>query len=154
MTISIACGTIVYMNFQSESKKSGDAFEDTVYLDLISRGFSDIEKNVYMKGTGCEVDFIAKGPRFEYIECKGGKHGDNKRPGAKRTDNVKKAVANGSIMKKVYETIYYVVYFSDTPEPNSYSEEMLDLALKYKIIDEVRYLKPSDSLDHQLAKSE
>ena len=45
-------------------------------------------------------------------------------------------------MKKIYETMYYVVYFSDTPEPGSYSDEMLNIALKHKIIDEVRYLKP------------
>jgi hypothetical protein len=88
------------------------------------------------------------------VECKGGKEGEKKRPGAKRTDNVKKAIANGSLMKKVYESMYYVVYFSDTPEPGSYSDEMINIALKYKIIDEVRYLKASDSLDHQLTKSE
>lgn len=137
------------VNFQSESKKSGDDFESLVLQDLYSRGFSDIKKNVYMPHTGCEVDFVAQGKRFEYIECKGGKEGEKKRPGAKRTDNVKKAIANGSIMKKVYESMYYVVYFSDTPEPGSYSDEMINIALKYKIIDEVRYLKAFDTEDHQ-----
>lgn len=135
-------------NFQSQSKKSGDDFEATVLEDLKNRGFVDIEKNVYMVGTGCEVDFLAKGARYEYVECKGGKVGDGKRPGAKRTDNVKKAIANGSIMKKIYETMYYVVYFSDTPEQGSYSEQMLNIALNHKIIDEVRYLKPLQTLDH------
>lgn len=130
------------MNFQSESKKSGDGFEAIVLQDLKSRGFENIEKNVYMVGTGCEVDFLAKGLRYEYVECKGGLEGDKKRPGAKRTDNVKKAIANGSLMKKIYETMYYVVYFSDTPEPGSYSDQMINVALKHKIIDEVRYLKP------------
>lgn len=132
-------------NFQSESKKSGDKFEDLVLEDLYKRGFSVVDKNVYMKGTGCEVDFVAHGDRYEYIECKGGLDGDKKRPGAKRTDNVKKAIANGSLIKKIYETVYYVVYFSDTPEPDSYSDQMINLALKYKIIDEVRYLKNEDN---------
>ena len=131
------------MNFQSESKRSGDKFEDLVLLDLEARGFNKIDKNVYMPRTGCEVDFVAHGDRFEYVEYKGGLEGEKKRPGAKRTDNVKKAVANGSIMKKVYEEMYYVVYFSDTPEPGSYSDEMIHIALKYGIIDEVRYLLPS-----------
>ena len=131
------------MTFQSESKRSGDAFEDLVFLDLQQRGFEDIDKNVYMVGTGCEVDFFAKGNRCEYVECKGGLEGDKKRPGAKRTDNVKKAIANGAIMKTIYEYMYYVVYFSDTPEPGSYSDQMLKQALKYKIIDEVRYLLPN-----------
>lgn len=138
------------MNFQSESKKSGDGFEFIVLQDLYSRGFTDIEKNVYMPHTGCEVDFVAKGERFEYIECKGGLEGEKKRPGAKRTDNVKKAIANGSLMKKIYETMYYVVYFSDTPETGSYSDQMLNIALKYNIIDEVRYLKPIDIYATQL----
>lgn len=131
------------MNFQSESKKSGDKFEDIVFQDLLARGFTSIDKNVYMPQSGCEVDFVAHGDRFEYVECKGGLEGEKKRPGAKRTDNVKKAVANGSIMKRIYESMYYVVYFSDTPEPGSYSDEMLKIALKYGIIDEVRYLLPS-----------
>lgn len=131
------------MNFQSESKKSGDKFEDLVYQDLLSRGHRQIDKNVYMPNSGCEVDFVAHGDRFEYVECKGGLEGDKKRPGAKRTDNVKKAVANGSLMKKIYESMYYVVYFSDTPEPGSYSDEMIKIAIKYGIIDEVRYLLPS-----------
>jgi hypothetical protein len=140
---------ILDTNFQSESKKSGDDFEALVLQDLISRGFTDIEKNVYMPASGCEVDFLAKGTKYEYVECKGGKQGDYKRPGAKRTDNVKKAIANGSLMKKIYETMYYVVYFSDTPDKDSYSEQMINIALKYKIIDEVRYLKPLQTLDHQ-----
>lgn len=131
------------MTFQSESKRTGDAFEDLVFLDLQQRGFEDIDKNVYMVGTGCEVDFFAKGNRCEYVECKGGLEGDKKRPGAKRTDNVKKAIANGAIMKTIYEYMYYVVYFSDTPEPGSYSDQMLKQALKHKIIDEVRYLLPN-----------
>ena len=130
------------INFQAESKKSGDSFEAIVLSDLIARGFTEIDKNVYMIGTGCEVDYLAKGDRYEYVECKGGLEGDKKRPGAKRTDNVKKAIANGAIMKTIYEYMYYVVYFSDTPEPGSYSDQMLKQALRHKLIDEVRYLLP------------
>jgi hypothetical protein len=131
-------------NFQSESKKSGDDFESLVLLDLQKRGFTDIEENVYLDGTGCEVDFFAKGSPCEYVECKGGRDGDGKRPGAKRTDNVKKAIANGALIKKIYSYAKYVVYFSDTPVDKSYSDEMIKLALKYKIIDEVRYLSYKD----------
>jgi hypothetical protein len=127
-------------NFQSESKKSGDEFESLVLIDLQKRGFTDIEENVYLQETGCEVDFFAKGSFCEYVECKGGRDGDGKRPGAKRTDNVKKAIANGALIKQVYPYVKYVVYFSDTPVSKSYSDEMINLALKYKIIDEVRYL--------------
>jgi hypothetical protein len=128
------------MNFQSESKKSGDEFESIVYADLVSRGFIEIDKNYVFNNIGCEVDFRAHGDMFEYVECKGGKDGENKRPGAKRTDNVKKAIANGALIK-LSNTLKYVVYFSAKPDPGSYSDKMINAALKNKIIDEVRYIE-------------
>lgn len=138
-------------NFQSDSKKSGDEFEDFVFKDLQTRGFSKINKNIYMPGTGCEVDFIAYGERDEYVESKGGRDDGKKRPGAQRTDNVKKAIANGALIKAKYPDIYYVVYFSAKPITGSYSHEMIEVALCNKIINEVRYLKYEDpDIDNQL----
>ena len=126
-------------DFQSESKKSGDHFEELVYADLIIRGFTNIKKNVYVDGAGCEVDFFADDK--EYVEAKGGFDGDNKRPGAKRTDSVKKAIANGALIKAVKPDAYYVVYFSSKPFEKSYSNEMINTALKHNIINEVRYIE-------------
>jgi hypothetical protein len=129
-------------NFQSESKQSGDAFEELVYADLVSRGFTDIQPNVYIKNVGCEIDFLSAGHfwnKVEYVEAKGGVSGDGKRPGAKRTDNVKKAIANGSLIKSLHPEIYYVVYFSSSPS-KGYATEMINTALQFKIIDEVRYI--------------
>ena len=132
-------------NFQSQSKKSGDAFEELVYADLVSRGFVNIDRNYCFEDAGCEVDFRAHSDNgFEYVEAKGGNVGEGKRPGAQRTDNVKKAIANGALIK-TYNTLYYVVYFSAKPEPKSYSDNMIKIALKNKIIDEVRYLEPKDN---------
>jgi hypothetical protein len=37
------------------------------------------------------------------------------------------------------------VYFSAKPDPGSYSDKMINLALRHKIIDEVRYLEPKNS---------
>ena len=129
-------------NFQSQSKKSGDAFEELVYADLVNRGFGPIDRNYCFEDAGCEVDFRAHSDTYtEYVEAKGGVAGEGKRPGAQRTDNVKKAIANGALIK-TYNTIYYVVYFSAKPDPGSYSDKMINLALKNKIIDEVRYLEP------------
>jgi predicted AAA+ superfamily ATPase len=128
-------------SFQSESKKTGDAFESVVLLDLTERKFSTIFQNVEIEDTGCEVDFIAKSwQTTEYVEAKGGLHGEKKRPGAKRTDNVKKAIANGALIKSVHPDSYYVVYFSSEPEPGSYSDKMLKAAKKANFIDEVRYI--------------
>jgi hypothetical protein len=129
-------------NFQSESKQSGDAFEELVYADLVSRGFTDIQPNVYIEGAGCEIDFLASDhplDKIEYVEAKGGLDGNGKRPGAKRTDNVKKAIANGSLIKSLHPEIYYIVYFSSSPN-KGYATEMIDTALRFKLIDEVRYI--------------
>jgi hypothetical protein len=127
-------------NFQSQSKKSGDAFEELVYADLVNRGFTNIDRNYCFEDAGCEVDFRAHSKTiFEYVEAKGGETGEGKRPGAQRTDNVKKAIANGSLIK-TYNSLYYVVYFSAKPEPGSYSDNMIKTALKHKIINEVRYI--------------
>ena len=129
-------------NFQSQSKKSGDAFEELVYADLVSRGFGPIDRNYCFENVGCEVDFRAHDDtKFEFVEAKGGLSGEGKRPGAQRTDNVKKAIANGALIKTSND-LYYVVYFSAKPEPGSYSDNMIKTALKHKIIDEVRYLEP------------
>lgn len=143
------------MNFQSESKRSGDEFEDQVLADLKERGFTQINKNVIVEGTGCEIDFVAYqtykpcayAPEMsiiEYVESKGGKAEGNKRPGAQRTDNVKKAIANGALIKAKYPEIYFVVYFSAKPLTNSSSAEMINTALCHKIIDEVRYILPRE----------
>jgi len=132
-------------NFQSESKRSGDAFEELVYADLVNRGFTSIDRNYSFKSVGCEVDFRAHSNTYtEYVEAKGGAAGEGKRPGAQRTDNVKKAIANGALIK-TYNTLYYVVYFSAKPEPESYSDNMIKTALKSKIIDEVRYLESKNN---------
>jgi hypothetical protein len=126
------------MTFQQESKRSGDLFESMVKADLRSRGFNTISENVLMIGTGCEVDFVADAK--EYVEAKGGKKGIGKRPGAKRTDNVKKAIANASLIKCLYPDIYYVIYFSAEPDPGSYSEQMIKTALDFNLVNEVRYI--------------
>ncbi len=146
------------MSFQSESKRSGDEFESLVLQDLKDRGFTLIKKNYYVKDTGCEVDFVtypgdtpwSSGLPSEYIEAKGGKDDDGKRPGAQRTDNVKKAIANGALIKARYPDVYYVVYFSAKPITNSYSAEMINTALCYKIIDEVRYITNKEVINNQL----
>ena len=129
-------------NFQATSKKSGDEYQDIVKADLISLGYVNIESDVEIDDTGCEVDFLAHSPdnKVLLVECKGGYDGYKKRPGAKRTDNVKKSIANAALIKAVRPNANYVVYFSDTPKKGSYSAKMIDLALRSGIVDSVKYL--------------
>jgi hypothetical protein len=126
----LGSGKIDSMNFQAESKKSGDHFEDIVLEDLKRSGHKDIQKHIVLKDLGIEVDFAYQTTYSKvYVEAKGGETGAKKRPGAKRTDNVKKAIANGALIKAVYPDIQYVVYFSDLPKFGSSSHKMIKSAV-------------------------
>lgn len=129
------------MNFQAESKHSGDAFEDMVLHDLKVDINTEITKNYSVPLTGCEVDFAykTKGKQI-YVEAKGGFKGDHKRPGAKRTDNVKKAIANAALIKHFEPESKYVVYFSDMPKHGSSSYKMINTAIMAGFVDQVIYL--------------
>jgi hypothetical protein len=129
------------LNFQAESKRSGDAFESKVLTDLSRFGTTNIKKNVMVEDTGCEVDFAydLRGKQV-YVEAKGGLQGEKKRPGAKRTDNVKKAIANAALIKSLNPDTQYIVYFSDLPKYGSSSHKMLKAAVRAGFIDNVRYL--------------
>ena len=129
-------------NFQAESKKSGDEFENKVLTLLKSeKDIDTIERDYYVEGTGCEVDFFIRGKRQNrFIECKGGNAGGSKRPGAERTDNVKKAIASGALIKAVHPEAYYVIYFSAQPKNGNYSHQMIQTALEAGFVDEVRYV--------------
>lgn len=131
------------MNFQAESKRSGDEFEDLVYADLERYGAQNIERHIVLHDIGVEADFAFKdnvGRQF-YIEAKGGEQGEKKRPGAKRTDNVKKAIANGALIKANMNA-QFIVYFSDLPKHGGSSHKMIKKAIQAGFVDSVRYLIP------------
>lgn len=128
-------------NFQAESKKSGDDFETLVLNDLKRSKHKDIIKNVVMEDVGVEVDFAYKVHNTQvYVEAKGGDQGKGKRPGARRTDNVKKAIANGALIKSFYRDVQFVIYFSDLPKHGSSSHKMINNAIRAGYVDAVRYL--------------
>jgi predicted AAA+ superfamily ATPase len=129
------------MNFQAESKKSGDDFEALVLADLKKSGHKDIEEHIILDDLGIEVDFAYQTNYSKvYVEAKGGESGPKKRPGAKRTDNVKKAIANGALIKASYPDIQYIVYFSDLPKYESSSYKMMKNAISAGYVDSFRYL--------------
>ena len=74
-------------------------------------------------------------------EAKGGNPGGKKRPGAQRTDNVKKAICNGALLKAVNPNARYVIYFSARPKEGNSSDEMIKTALSAGYVDEVRYIE-------------
>jgi hypothetical protein len=129
------------LNFQAESRRSGNEFESKVLADLSRFGCKNITKDVPIEETGCEVDFAYdhRGTQV-YVEAKGGLQGAKKRPGAKRTDNVKKAIANAALIKSLNPDTQYIVYFSDLPKYGSSSHKMLKAAVRAGFIDSIRYL--------------
>ena len=132
-------------NFQAESTQSGDEFEQLVQQHLLDNGYTIISLNTKIDGIGVNVDYIAeKNGVLEYGEAKGGRSGHRKRPGAQRTDNVKKAICNGALLKHHDPNAKYVVYFSSRPKYGNSSDEMINTALNAKFIDEVRYLEHND----------
>ena len=140
-------------NFQSESTASGKEFEDLVNEDLLSRGYTILGNNVKIPEVGINVDYIAeKDGVVEYGEDKGGKAGNKKRPGAQRTDNVKKAICNGALLKTKYPNANYVIYFSAKPKKGKSSDLMINTAIAAGYVNEIRYLeyKENDSLSFTL----
>ena len=128
-------------NFQSESTASGGDFEDIVEENLVTNGYTIISTNTKIDGIGVNVDVIAeKDGVVEYIEDKGGRPGKGKRPGAQRTDNVKKAICNGALLKFKDPSARYVIYFSAKPKEGNSSDEMIKTAIAAGFVDEVRYL--------------
>ena len=122
-------------NYQGRSKKDGDAYENCIESYLCSLGLK-YRKNENMKEIGIRVDFSYELDGIDcYVECKGGRKKDT--AGALRTDNVKKAVANGALLKSIYPNARYIGYFSAPPKPGSSSDLMIQVALKAKFFDEV-----------------
>ena len=133
-------------NFQAESSKSGNEFEEAVLNELSSLydlDVQEIESNVTIPSIGIELDYILLTDEgLEVGEAKGGRPGPKKRPGAERTDNVKKAICNGALLQSCLPGTRYVVYFSAPPKQGSSSETMIMHALEAGFISEVRYLNP------------
>lgn len=129
------------INFQAESTISGDDFEDKVLVDLNEFGYKDIKQHVIIPEVGVEADFaFVHHGRQVYVEAKGGYKGKGKRPGAKRTDNVKKAIANAALVKSYYPDVKYVIYFSDLPVYGKSSYKMLKAAIRAGFVDQIIYL--------------
>lgn len=132
---------MIQSNFQSHSKKTGMEFENLVEEHLRDSRKSILHKNFKFDSIGIDVDFVATdGLITEYIEVKGGLSGEKKRPGAQRTDSVKKAIANGALLKTLNPDARFVIYFSARPKPGSASDLMLQTALNSGYVDDVRYL--------------
>jgi len=111
------------------AKSVGKNFELQVQHDLLkifSKKHFVIEKDVHLD-IGIQVDFLVKDEFgiIEVVEAKGGDHPIRKDGGARRTDNVKKAIANASLYKGIFPNSRFVVYFSYKPALSFHRDTVL-----------------------------
>lgn len=130
------------VDFQAESVFSGNAFENKVAAELQQREWFIADRNHIIPHLGIDVDMVCITDELElvFVECKGGKPGKGKRPGAQRTDSVKKAIANGALLKARHPDSIFMVVFSAKPKEGSASDKMIKLALNAGFVDAVEYL--------------
>jgi hypothetical protein len=132
------------MTINRENTNIGKRFEREVLKDIQSRFPIEVTTNIVLKEIGIEFDLVSYfKDRTEYIEAKGGECNDNKGGGALRTDNVKKAIASGALLKTIKPDCKYIIYFSFPPKVNNRSDIMLKSAIAAGYVDEVRILQYS-----------
>lgn len=105
-------------SFQSSSTAQGQVFASQCDFLLESNGFTLAERLVVSE-VGVEIDRVAhtSDGRTYWFEYKGSIQGT--RPGLKRTDTLKKAVANGALLRGVLGAHPYVVLTSHLPDAGS-----------------------------------
>jgi hypothetical protein len=95
---------------------------------LESEGFT-LEGSLRLPDLGIEIDRVARTRvrAIVWFEYKGSFRG--RTPGMRRTDTVKKAIANGALLAGLGDHPPFVVLTSDLPERGS-ARSMIDVALE------------------------
>ena len=121
--------------FQSLAGRQGRQFSDQCDVVLESEGFV-LDGRVQLSEIGVEIDRVAhtRAGRTVWFECKGSFRGST--PGMRRTDTVKKAIANGALLAAVADHPPYIVLTSHLPEQGS-ARAMLETALNLGYLTDV-----------------
>lgn len=121
--------------FQSLSGLQGRQFADQCDTLLGGLGYR-LDGRLVLADVGVEIDqqAISPGGRRVWFEYKGSIQGA--RPGLIRTDTLKKAVANGALLRGHDEPGLYVVLTSHLPKSGA-GKAMLDTAVRLRYFDDV-----------------
>jgi len=105
-------------SFQASAGIQGRQFAEQCDTLLTHLGFELLGRRVLAE-VGVEIDQAAVSPTGAtvWFEYKGSIQGH--RPGLRRTDTLKKAIANGALLRAVPEAAPYVVITSHLPEAGS-----------------------------------
>lgn len=104
-------------NRQAAAGRQGAAFESTVETLLKVEGWTIVETHWREPEVDIEVDIVADSPTGErwWIECKGSWESP-KNNGLQRTDTLKKAIANGALLRLLDGHHPYMVIASHLPK--------------------------------------
>ncbi len=126
-------------DFQSRSGKVGKAFEDEC-VDLLERlGFVEIDRHPTFPEVGVEADIAAvtAGGAEILFECKAGT-AETRRPGGMAdTDNIKKAIADASLLATVRDPVPYIVlttHIAETGRGNAMITRALEIGLIFAVV--------------------
>lgn len=124
------------VSFQAAASAQGRQFAEQCDLLLKNSGFVLGRASLSVVGVGIEIDREAVSPSGTTIwfEYKGSLQG--KRPGLRRTDTLKKAIANGALLQGAPESPRYVVLTSHLPSDGA-GLQMLQTALRLGLLSDV-----------------
>lgn len=122
-------------SFQASAGIQGRQFAEQCDTLLTHFGF-ELKGRRVLTEVGVEIDQEAVSPAGTtvWFEYKGSIQG--KRPGLIRTDTLKKAIANGALLRSLPDPAPYVVVTSHLPEAGS-GAAMLDAALRLRYFADV-----------------
>jgi hypothetical protein len=125
----------VVRSFQASAGIQGRQFAEQCDTLLTHLGY-ELHGRRVLAEVGVEIDQEAVGPNgtLVWFEYKGSVQGH--RPGLRRTDTMKKAIANGALLHSLPEPAPYVVITSHLPEAGS-GAAMLDAATRLKYFADV-----------------
>ena len=123
------------MSFQAAGVEQGRQFGAQCDLLLSTMGF-ELHSRLLVPEVGVEIDRVVTSPNGStvWFEYKGSIQGA--RPGLLRTDTLKKAVANGALLRALPEHPPYVVLTSHAPTTGA-GAAMLRSALDLGYFDDV-----------------
>jgi len=121
--------------FQSAAGEQGRQFTEQCNTLLAGLGY-ELHGPVRLHEVGVEIDQHATSPNGArvWFEYKGSIQGS--RPGLRRTDTLKKAIANGALLAGVDERVPYVVLTSHLPVDGS-GLAMMNTALRLGLVDDI-----------------
>lgn len=122
-------------SFQASAGIQGRQFAEQADTLLTHLGY-ELQGRRVLAEVGVEIDQQAVAPsgRTVWFEYKGSVQGN--RPGLRRTDTLKKAIANGALLRAVADPAPYVVITSHLPEAGS-GAAMLEAALRLRFFADV-----------------